>query len=86
MVECGPDCEETLRQIETYLDGETDALQAAQVSAHLSDCDPCLDHAEFRTHLKALIHERCAEAEPAGLRDKILQAIDRHETGPTAGA
>jgi mycothiol system anti-sigma-R factor len=76
MAECGPDCEQTLREIEAYLDGEVDDLQAAAVQAHLSDCHPCMDRAEFRTHLKALIHDRCTEDEPAGLRDKILAAIE----------
>jgi mycothiol system anti-sigma-R factor len=86
MAECGPNCEETLRQIEAYLDGEVDALRAHEIQLHLSDCDPCMDRAEFRTHLKTLVHDRCAEAEPDGLREKILAAIDTRETPPDPSA
>ena len=86
MAECGPNCEETLRQIEAYLDGEVDDVQAAGISVHLSDCNPCMDRAEFRTNLKALVHDRCSEAEPAGLRERIVRALDARETDSDASA
>jgi mycothiol system anti-sigma-R factor len=84
MADCGPNCEETLREIESYLDGEVDAPQATEIAIHLADCNPCMDRAEFRKHLKTLVHDRCRETEPEGLRDKVLEAIRSRETGPTA--
>ena len=85
MADCGPDCEETLREIEAYLDGEVEAPQATAIEIHLADCNPCMDRAEFRQHLKDLVHDRCREAEPEGLRDKVLEVDPLARDGsPTA--
>ncbi len=72
MAECGPNCEETLKEIERFLDGELDVLSEGQVTHHLSDCNPCMERAEFRKHVKELVHEKCGEQTlPAGLSEKI---------------
>lgn len=76
MVECGPDCEETLQQIERFLDGEVDPTVRATVELHLSGCNPCMDHAEFRRTLKILISTKCAgEDVPADLTQRIAGLI-----------
>ncbi len=72
MGKCGPECEETLQEIERFLDHEVDDVVRAKVERHLSRCDPCTDKAEFRMHLKALIQLKCAEHEiPDGLKDRL---------------
>ncbi|HEX9298580.1 MAG TPA: zf-HC2 domain-containing protein [Actinomycetota bacterium] len=72
MGKCGPECEETLQEIERFLDHEVDDVVRAKVERHLSGCDPCTDKAEFRMHLKALIQLKCAEHEiPDGLKDRL---------------
>ena len=53
--ECGPDCTETLLEVEAYLDGEVDPDLATRITDHLSGCSPCLDRAEFRKHLKEIV-------------------------------
>ena len=55
MSDCGPDCLETLREIERFLDGELQGDLRSRVQEHLSGCNPCMDRAEFRRHLKAMI-------------------------------
>lgn len=80
MTDCGPDCEETLKQIELVLDGEAGDDVRTVVDKHLSDCSPCMDKAEFRKHVKDLIHDKCAEREvPADLKAKIHELIRNYE-------
>ena len=74
--ECGPDCTETLLEVEADLDGEVDPDLAARIADHLSGCSPCLDRAEFRQHLKELVATRCIEKDvPEALRNRIRAII-----------
>jgi mycothiol system anti-sigma-R factor len=75
MVDCGPECEETLRQLEGFLDRELDPALRTKIESHLSGCGSCTDRAEFRQHLKELVQSKCAEQLPAGLRDRLAQLI-----------
>ncbi len=76
MVECGPDCEQTLKQIERFLDGEVDPAVRATVEVHLSGCHPCMDHAEFRRSLRIMISTKCSgEDVPADLSERIRGLI-----------
>jgi mycothiol system anti-sigma-R factor len=77
MPECEPECTETLLEVEAYLDGEVDPSLAKRIDTHLSDCSPCMDRAEFRKHLKELVHDKCTErAVPDSLLTRIHQLID----------
>ncbi len=69
-------CSETLAEIERFLDGEADQALRDRVGAHLADCTPCMDRADFRTHLKDLVRDRCREQEvPDALVARIEQII-----------
>jgi mycothiol system anti-sigma-R factor len=75
--ECGPNCEETLREIESFLDGELDVSVQEQIEVHLSDCNPCMQRAEFRRHVKVMIRSKCAADEvPATLEHRIRSLLD----------
>jgi mycothiol system anti-sigma-R factor len=81
MAECGPNCEETLKEIERFLDGELDPLAQGQVTHHLSDCNPCMERAEFRRHVKDLIHDKCIEQTlPPGLSERIQELLRSYDT------
>ena len=58
MVDCGPECEETLRQLEGFLDRELDPSLRTKIEIHLSGCGPCTDRAEFRQNLKSLVQAK----------------------------
>ena len=76
MRECGPDCTETLLEVEAFLDGEVDRALAERITNHLSDCSPCTDKTEFRRHLKDLVASRCIERDvPDALRERIRTII-----------
>jgi len=86
MAKCGPECEETLREIERFLDHEVDEVIRARVERHLSGCGDCTDKATFRVHLKALIQAKCAEHEvPDGLRNRLRTLLAAVDTGLDQG-
>ena len=66
------DCEQTLRDLQIFLDREiTDEARAA-IEGHLSGCTDCLQafesHAELRTAIARRIND---EALPEGLNDRL---------------
>jgi mycothiol system anti-sigma-R factor len=75
--DCGADCQETLAEIEAFLDGEVDVTIQSRVEVHLSDCSPCMQRVEFRRHVKLLVSRKCGhETLPPGLRERISALID----------
>jgi mycothiol system anti-sigma-R factor len=82
MAKCGPECEETLQEIERFLDHEVDDVIRVKVERHLSGCTDCTDKATFRVHFKALIQAKCAEHEvPDGLRDRLRTILSTADPG-----
>ena len=76
MADCGPECEQTLREIESFLDGELEVAVRIRVEHHLSGCNPCMERAEFRKQLKTLISEKCVEsAVPGDVIERIRAAL-----------
>jgi mycothiol system anti-sigma-R factor len=72
VADCGPECTETQREIETFLDGEVDTVLRARIELHLAECGPCTGKAEFRQHLKELVRDRCHESQvPDALAERI---------------
>jgi mycothiol system anti-sigma-R factor len=74
--DCGPICQETLREIERFLDGELDVSVSTAIEHHLSDCNPCMQRTEFRRHLKVMVSSKCAgDAVPDQLHQKVRDII-----------
>ena len=72
-----PECEQALREIERFLDGEMGAPEHSKLDAHLHSCPPCMGHAEFKRNVKQLIAERCGCDEmPAELQHRVLSFLD----------
>ena len=70
------DCNETLRELEAFLDHELsdDALHG--IRAHLDGCLDCLQAFDFHAELKMVIAQKCRdEAMPPGLLTKIEQCF-----------
>lgn len=76
--DCGPLCDETLRQVERFIDGEIEASASTVIERHLSDCNPCLEKVEFRRQLKHLVQRSCAEEQvPPTLTARISEILDK---------
>jgi len=76
MSDCGVNCEEALKEIERFLDGELDPNVQGEISHHLSDCHPCMQRVEFRLSLKIMISSKCVgDTVPVDLGEKIRGMI-----------
>ena len=66
------DCNETLRELEVFLDGELSPAALADIREHLGDCPNCLEAFDFHAELKAVIAAKCKSDElPPGLIARI---------------
>jgi mycothiol system anti-sigma-R factor len=75
------DCEEILRDIYPYLDGELSEGARAEVRQHLDDCLECLHVYDFEAELRLVIAKKCREqAMPPGLLERVRRCLD--EDGP----
>ena len=82
-----PECQQALREIERYLDGEMEAPEHARLDAHLHECSPCMDRAAFKRDVKQLIAEKCGcDQMPADLSDRVRSLLDQASTRPSAEA
>lgn len=75
----GTECQEVLRELEVYLDGELAAEEAARVEVHLAECNPCFQRQEFVSTLRRIVREKCGRVErlPGAARDRIRRAVFR---------
>ena len=70
------DCNETLRELETFLDGELTEEALANIRAHLEDCPDCYQAFDFQAELKAVIAAKCHRDEmPPELLRRIEQCF-----------
>jgi len=76
------DCEEALRKIEIYVDGELEPAEAQVLRAHLGDCPPCGDRAEFQRRLKSLLAAKCASETPLSLRVRLRALLVEGPASP----
>lgn len=75
-------CEDALRHLAEYLDGEME--RAASIEAHLAKCRSCYSRAEFEQRLK----RRLAELAEEPVRPRLSRRVDellRRFTAPLSG-
>lgn len=79
-----PECEEALRDIERFLDGEMGPPERLQLDTHLHGCSPCMERADFKRHVKELVSSRCGCDEmPARLKDRVMQMMSETPQAPS---
>jgi hypothetical protein len=65
-------CNETLRELQTYLDGELPDDMKYVVDEHLLECSDCMQAFDFHAELKLVIATKCkTEAMPPALLGRI---------------
>jgi mycothiol system anti-sigma-R factor len=74
-------CEEVIRELYAFVDGELTIESRAQIKSHLDDCLPCFEAYDFEAELRIVISQRCRESVPDALRHRIAQAIDAEAPG-----
>jgi mycothiol system anti-sigma-R factor len=73
-------CELPRAMIDGYLDGELDAIRAAEFERHLEECSDCVSALESQESLRlSLRRAQLYEKAPPQLRQKVLAAIGPRE-------
>lgn len=73
----GPDCNETLRELDLFLDAELSDSARDGIRMHLDGCPDCHSAFDFHAELKVVIHRKCQENEmPPGLLARIERCFD----------
>lgn len=71
------DCNETIRELDAYLDGELSDDVRSHIHQHLDGCMDCLQAFDFQAELKAAIRRKCSNDElPEGLMQRIVNCFD----------
>jgi len=66
------DCNQTLRELDVFLDGELSDDQQAAITHHLNGCMDCLGAFDFHAELKSVVAQKCQNDEmPPDLLAKI---------------
>jgi mycothiol system anti-sigma-R factor len=67
-----PDCNETLRELEAFLDSELSEETHLAIRSHLEGCPDCLQAFDFHAELKIVVAAKCTnDTMPAGLLAKL---------------
>ena len=79
------DCNETLRELEAFLDGELPVDARDSVHQHIEGCMDCLQAFDFHAELRSVVREKCRNDEiPPGLLAKIEQCFGEDFDGDGA--
>jgi anti-sigma factor RsiW len=68
-------CEEALRVLAEYLDGELDRLAGADVAVHLDRCRSCYSRSEFERRLKERVGALREAPVPAPFENRIRELL-----------
>ena len=71
----GPGCDDLLHAVADFLHGELDAGRTAELRAHLEDCPPCFETADFQAQLRQLLAARCREEVPADFQARVVAML-----------
>lgn len=70
------DCNETLRELDRFLDHEVSDEARAHIMGHLDGCGDCLQAYEFHHELRAAIQRKCLNDEmPPDLVERLRQCL-----------
>ncbi len=70
------DCDDVLKDVYLYLDGETDEALKNRIRQHLDGCAPCLKHYGLEQDVRMLIARCCGNDQaPASLHERIKLRI-----------
>jgi anti-sigma factor (TIGR02949 family) len=76
------DCNDTIRELEAFLDQELSEEGHEAIHAHLEGCTDCLQAFDFHAELRTVIATKCRNDEmPAGLLSRIEQCFNEDFDG-----
>ena len=81
-----PDCNQTLRELQLFLDGELSTEESEHVLGHLDDCMECYHAFDFQAELRQVIAQKCSEQMPPGLLERIQECLQSDDPAATTDA
>ena len=76
------DCDDAIRELYTFLDGELTESRRAAIRSHLDDCHPCLEAFDFEAELRLVVSHHCRARVPEGLKQRIAAQIAQDQGTP----
>lgn len=73
-------CDEAVRLLAAFLDGELHAGDSAGVERHLETCRSCFSRAEFERRLKREVARLGREEVPTGFEERVRRLLDSFTT------
>jgi mycothiol system anti-sigma-R factor len=78
----GGDCEQALRTLYYFLDGELTQERKLAIQHHLDECSPCLEAFDFEAELKIVIARCCRDQVPERLRRRVADVLSEASETP----
>jgi anti-sigma factor (TIGR02949 family) len=76
------DCNDTIRELEIFLDGELSDESRQVIHSHLEGCPDCLQAFDFHAELRTVIAAKCRNDEmPPGLLSRIEKCFNEDFDG-----
>lgn len=75
-------CEEAVRRLWEYLDGELGDEERAAIDEHLSFCRRCCGEAEFAEELRNFLRSSADVELPDDVRRRLTSTLDELEAAP----
>jgi mycothiol system anti-sigma-R factor len=76
------DCEQALRTLYSFLDGELTAQRRQAIQEHLDRCSPCLEAFDFEAELKIVVARCCRDQVPERLRRRVADILAEASRAP----
>jgi len=70
------ECEQTLHELERFLDGELDDEMRQAIAQHAGGCNACMEKLDFHAELKQVVRAKAqSDALPAELLDRLAACL-----------
>jgi mycothiol system anti-sigma-R factor len=76
------DCEQALRTLYSFLDGELTTQRRQAIQEHLDRCSPCLEAFDFEAELKIVVARCCRDQVPDHLRRRVADILAEASRAP----
>ena len=68
-----PNCQETLKELELFLDSELPKVRVEEIMVHLTGCTDCQGAYEFHAELRTIVRAKAKRDHlPDGFTDRLL--------------
>lgn len=72
-----PNCQETLKELELFLDSELPNARIEEIMAHLTGCTDCQGAFEFHAELRTIVRVKAKRDHlPEGFTDRLLACFE----------